>query len=127
LKTEAQRGISLVVLFYCYSNFPQTPIRCLIRLIDLTPSAAASPQRFDLCSLILPTASHATTLPVLILEIILEAYLEMDNHGINEPQNVGQDGINGRPKRRRIMTDRRREQNRQAQKNHRKYGMFLVT
>jgi hypothetical protein len=57
----------------------------------------------------------------------MEAYFEIDNHGINKPQNVGQDGINGPPKRRRIMTDRRREQNRQAQKNHRKYGIFLVT
>jgi hypothetical protein len=77
--------------------------------------------------LILPATSHATTLPDLTLEIILEAYLEMDNHGINEPQNDGQDGVNSRPKRRRIMTDRRREQNRQAQKNHRKCGMFLLT
>jgi hypothetical protein len=50
----------------------------------------------------------------------------MDDYEINEPQNVEHDGINGRPKRRRIMTDRRREQNRQAQKNHRKYDMFFV-
>jgi hypothetical protein len=125
LKTEAQRRVSFVVLFYCYLNSPH-PLP--------HPSGSLNPKRGGItstslasASLILPAATHATILPNFSLEIIMEAYFEMDNHGVNEPRKIGQDGINGRPKRRRIMTDRRREQNRQAQKNHRKYGMFIAT
>jgi hypothetical protein len=114
VEDRSTKTIQFCVLFYCYFNFTH-PLPHL--------SGSLNPKRGSITStslasarLVLPAASHATTLPNFSLEIIMEAYFEMDNHGINKPQNVGQDSINGRPKRRRVMTDRRRDQNRQAQK-----------